>query len=116
MSNAIPSSGAYSEGSIRVSDVEKVATWAGLITGIAGSVLSVVVIWFALATEARSRAVSDQMIKSLQKIESAVDRTADDTQGLIKVAWDRLIPGAGVGAADPGPLDPSSSEQIASGI
>ncbi len=50
-----------------MSEVETVATWAGLITGIAGIVLAIVTIWFASNTEKRAQQVNDQMIKSLQK-------------------------------------------------
>jgi hypothetical protein len=74
-----------------MSEVERVATWAGLLMGVAGVVLSCVTIWFATATDRRSREISDQPIRSLQKIEAAVDRTSSDTQGLIKVAWDRMV-------------------------
>jgi Arc/MetJ-type ribon-helix-helix transcriptional regulator len=74
-----------------MSQVETVATWAGLLTGVAGVVLAVVAIWFAISTERRSASVSDHTIQSLQKIESQVDRASKDTQDLIKVAWDRLV-------------------------
>ncbi|MFI7590412.1 hypothetical protein [Micromonospora sp. NPDC049359] len=76
-----------------MSEVEAVGTWVGLITGVFGVALSIVTIWFALTTDRRSKEVSDQTIRSLQKIESAVERSSSDTQSLIKVAWDRLLEG-----------------------
>jgi hypothetical protein len=60
---------------------------------IMGIVLSIVAIWFTFAVDRRSRSVTEQMINSLQKVESSVERSSADTQGLIKVAWDRMLGG-----------------------
>lgn len=73
------------------SQVEMVATWAGLISGIVGVALSVVAIWFTFAVNRRSEEVTQHTVQSLQKIESTVERLSSDTTGLIKAAWDKMI-------------------------
>ncbi|TCC33595.1 hypothetical protein E0H50_16665 [Kribbella sindirgiensis] len=92
-----------------------VPTWIGVITGVVGVTLSIVAIWFALAVDKRSQAVTEQTIKSLQKIETSVERQSSDTQNLIKAGWDRLL-----GNAIPGPSLIASGAQdvkaLASGI
>lgn len=74
-----------------MSQVETVALWIGLLVGVASIVLAVVALWFTFEVDKRSREVSDQMIRSLQKIESTVERSSGDTVDLIKVAWERLL-------------------------
>ncbi len=75
-------------GAMTVADV---ATWIGLLTGVTSVVLAVVAIWFSLATQRRAETVNMQTIQSLQKIESTVERLSDDTQDLIKAAWDKML-------------------------
>jgi hypothetical protein len=96
-----------------VSQVETVALWVGLLVGVASIVLSVVAIAFAEAVNRRSREVSDQTIKSLQKIESSVERLAADTRELIKVGWDRML-----GSMDRDhPLPPDTGlKEVAAGL
>lgn len=72
-----------------------VATWVGLFAGIAGIVLSIVAIVISIKFNDRSNQVSDSTIQALQKIESTVGRLSDDTQGLIKAAWDKMLGGIG---------------------
>jgi hypothetical protein len=72
-------------------EVEKVALWAGLLASVVSTVLSIVAIWFAVHVNSRSESVSDQTIKSLQKIESFVQRLSEDTSGLVKAAWDKML-------------------------
>jgi hypothetical protein len=55
-----------------------------------------VALWFTFQVDKRSRDVSDQMIRSLQKIESTVERSSGDTVDLIKVAWERLLGNVGL--------------------
>lgn len=74
-----------------MSQLIDVATWIAVIAGVMGIVLAIVAIWFTFAVDRRSRNVTEQMIKSLQRIESSVERSSADTQGLIKVAWDRML-------------------------
>jgi hypothetical protein len=106
-----------------MSQTVDVATWVALIAGLAGIVLSVVAIWFAFAVDSRSRRVTEQMLQSLQKIESYVERSSGDTQGLIKVAWDRMLVGVTSGqpenvgfGKEPDPRGESDIEQFAAGL
>jgi hypothetical protein len=99
-----------------MSQVETVALWAGLIASIAGIVLSIAALVFGVWVNNRATQVNDQTIKSLQKIESTVERLSDDTRQLIKAAWDKMLGDfAGRGAE----LEASEDEddrQIASGL
>ena len=63
----------------------------GLIGTIASIVLALVAIAFAYVVDRRSKAVSDQTIRSLQKIESEVERSSEDTRSLIKAGWDKML-------------------------
>jgi hypothetical protein len=74
-----------------MTDVEKIALWFGLIASIVSIVLSIVAIVFAILVDKSARAVSAQTIKSLQKIESEVERLSDDTRELIKAGWDKML-------------------------
>ncbi len=76
-----------------MSTVEQVALWAGLISSIIGIVLSIVAIVFAVLVDRSARNVTAQTIKSLQKIESEVDRSSSDTRELIKAAWEKMLTG-----------------------
>ena len=57
-------------------------------------------------------AVTEQTIKSLQKIESAVERLSIDTRELIKTGWDRML--GSVSTSQPGERDGTS--ELAAGI
>jgi hypothetical protein len=74
-----------------MSDVDKVALWTGLIGSVVGIVLSIVAIILSIVSNNRATAVNDQTIKSLQKIESAVERLSDDSRTLIKAGWDKML-------------------------
>jgi predicted transcriptional regulator len=95
-----------------------VATWVSLIAALLGISLAIVAIWFTFSTEARSRRINEQMIQSLQKIEGFVERSSADTQGLIKVGWDRML--GNVGTPSPrtttDSTDDSAIRQIAQGL
>jgi hypothetical protein len=96
-----------------MTDVEKIALWFGLVSSIVSIVLSIVAILFARIVDKSARDVSDQTIKSLQKIESDVARLSSDTTGLIKAGWDRMLGSVGtfpVGDAN------ISAKEIASGL
>lgn len=73
--------------------INAVALWAGLLSSIAGIVLSVGAFVFGIVANNRATAVSDQTIKSLQKIESAVEQLSDDTRTLIKAGWEKMLSG-----------------------
>lgn len=96
-----------------MNEVEIVALWIGLIAGIAGIVLSVVAITFAILVDRRSSKVSDHTITSLQKIESAVERLSDDTRELIKAGWDKML---GTVDRSVSPQTDLPSKEIAEGI
>jgi hypothetical protein len=93
---------------LQASDVDKVALWAGLISSIVGIVLSVVAIVFAVLGSLRLEKVTDATIRSLQKIESDVANVHEQTSGLLKAGWEKML--VSVGATErPGP---SSAQQI----
>ena len=77
--------------------VQLVALWAGLLTGVASIVLSIVAIVFSFHADKRGSELSKHTIESLQKIETTVGRQSADTTQLIKAAWDKLL-----GAVDHG--------------
>jgi hypothetical protein len=77
------------------SDVAVAATWAGFILGIVSIVLAGVSMVFTYVVNLRSDRVTEQSIKTLQQIESAVGRTSDDMRELIRVGWDKLLSGLG---------------------
>jgi len=83
-----------------MNQVETVALWAGLIGSIVGAVLGVVAIVFSLWVNQRASEVSDYTIQALQKIESTVERLSQDTNGLIKAAWDKMLSGQRVAVGD----------------
>ncbi|SRR6266404_1241800 len=98
-----------------MTDVEKVALWIGLLSGTISIALSLVAIVFAILVDKRAKAVSDQTIKSLQKIESAVERQSDDTRELIKAGWDKML-GTVQAEKESPPAVEGLAKEIASGI
>ncbi len=97
-----------------MTEVENVALWSGLIGSIVSIVLSIVAIWFAVYVNRRSNEVSDRTIQSLQKIESTIERMSDETSGLIKAAWEKLL--GNVGASEPSGTGKSDAKAVASGL
>jgi hypothetical protein len=97
-----------------MTQVELVALWAGLISCIVGIVLSIVAIVSSILTNIRLERVTDQTVKSLQKIESDVQRISEETTGLIKAGWERML-GMTSGVA-PFPMTASSAKEIAEGL
>jgi hypothetical protein len=96
-----------------MTEVESVALWVGIIVGIGGTVLAGVAIWFASRVDARAATVNDQTIRSLMKIETTVLRLSEDTTGLIKGAWDKLIGQVGEPASAE---NRKAAEEVVSGI
>jgi hypothetical protein len=82
---------------LALSGVETVGLWVGLISAVVSIVLSVVAILFARDVDRRSMEINSQTIRSLEAIQSTVQRLSDDTGGLIKVAWERML-----GTMEPG--------------
>ena len=87
------------------------ALWVGLFSGVVSIVLSLVAITVAILIERNSRAVTAQTIKSLQKIESDVERLSGDTRELIKAGWDRML-----GSVSAPPPAEGTSSELAAGI
>jgi hypothetical protein len=81
-------------------DVDKVALWAGLIASIVGIVLSVVAIVFAVLGSLRLEKVTDATIRSLQKIESDVANVHEQTSGLLKAGWEKMLISVGSGQGE----------------
>ena len=96
-----------------MSQVETVALWAGLIASIAGIVLSIVATIFAIYVSKESSLVNQQMIRSLQKIETTVEHLSADTRELITAGWNKML--AGLGAEDDGDTS-EAPDEISSGI
>jgi hypothetical protein len=71
--------------------VETIGLWAGLLSAVVSIVLSIVAILFARDVDRRSMEISNQTIRSLEAIQSTVQRLSDDTGGLIKMAWERML-------------------------
>lgn len=99
---------------------EDVALWIGLLGGLISIVLAIVAMVFTFAVDRRSTSVNEQVIQSLQKIESTVEGVAGDTRDLIKVAFDRMLP-RGEGAVDDGDAvlraqDDEAVRAIAAGV
>jgi hypothetical protein len=95
--------------------IQSVATWVGLIASIAGIVLSLVAIVFSVLVDRRSSTISERTIQSLQKIESAVERSSTDTRELIKAGWDKMLGSVDRSFPTGGNVE-SSAKDIAAGI
>ena len=94
--------------------VEAIALWIGLVSSIAGIVLSIVATVFAVYVNNRASEINDRTIQSLQKIESAVDRSSEDTRELIRAGWNKML--GNVGKPSNTESDSASAREIASGL
>ena len=99
-----------------MNEVEHIALWAGLISSIVGIVLSVVAITFSVLGSIRLERVTDQMIKSLQKIESEVERISEETSGLVKAGWERMLGNMASPREINGDSSRASAKEIAAGL
>lgn len=88
-----------------LTEVETVNLWVALISAIVSIVLSIVAILFARDVDRRSLEINNQTIRSLEAIQAAVQRLSDDTGGLIKVAWERLL-------GSVGPISPPADREV----
>jgi hypothetical protein len=84
---------------LALSQVETVGLWTGLLSAVVSTVLSIVAILFARDVDRRSMEIFGATIRSLESIEATVQRLSEDTGGLIKVAWERML-----GTMSPRPL------------
>ncbi len=100
-----------------MNQIETVALWAGLMASIAGIVLSIVATLFALWVNKESTVVNQQMIKSLQKIESTVEHLSADTRELITAGWNKMLTGLGNGRdIEEGSSTAEITDQISAGV
>jgi hypothetical protein len=102
---------------LQATEVEKVALWAGLISSIVSTVLSVVAIVFAVLGSLRLEKVTDATIRSLQKIESDVGNIHEQTSGLLKAGWEKML--VSVGTTDGRSTNPPPQidvKEIAAGL
>jgi hypothetical protein len=98
-----------------MSQVETVALWAGLIASVAGITLSIVATIFAIWVSKQSAEVNQQMIRSLQKIESTVEHLSADTRELITAGWNKMLTGLG-GESEAETSISEVSDQISEGV
>jgi hypothetical protein len=92
-----------------------VSFWVSFIGCVVGIVLSLVAIVFSVLVDRRSSTISDKTIQSLQKIESAVERSSSDTRELIKAGWDKML-GNVDRSTVPTASNESSAKEVAAGI
>jgi hypothetical protein len=90
---------------LALTNFDSVDLWIGLISSIVSIVLSIVAILFARDVDRRSFEINNQTIRSLEAIQAAVQRLSDDTGGLIKVAWERML-------GSVGPTAPASDREL----
>lgn len=97
-----------------MNQTESMAFWISFVSSITGIVLSIVAIVFSILVDRRSSTISDKTIQSLQKIESAVERTSSDTRELVKAGWDKML--GQVDKEGMAQSNESSAKQVAAGI
>lgn len=90
---------------LAVTNDATVATWTGVFSSVVSIVLSVVAILFARDVDRRSMEVNNQTIRSLETIQATVQRLSDDTGGLIKMAWERMLGSVAVPSRSDGQLE-----------
>jgi hypothetical protein len=100
----------------RMNEVEHVALWTGLLASVVGIVLSIVAIVSSILTNIRLEAVTDQTIRSLQKIESDVARISEETSGLIKAGWERMLGSVGGEGSSTTAESKGTAREIAAGL
>jgi len=83
-------------------------------SSVASIVLSVVAIAFAIWVNNRASEIDNQMIRSLQKIESTVERVSSDTRELITAGWNKML--GGIGPDDVADAADDSREAISGGL
>jgi len=98
-----------------MSEVESVALWAGLLSSVVGIVLSIVAIVFSWVVNKRADRIGDATIESLQRIESSVALLSDNTTGLIKAAWEKMLGNVGLTTVEPS-VTAERVKELAAGI
>jgi len=95
-------------------EVERVALWIGLLGSVVSTSLAVVALAFTYVVNKRSDNVSDQTIRSLERIQGSVQRVSDDTTNLIKAGWDKMLAGLAVPSPQDAELEPA--QEVAAGL
>jgi hypothetical protein len=97
---------------LATTDNAAVATWTGVFSSVVSIVLSVVAIVFARDVDRRSMEVNNQTIRSLETIQATVQRLSDDTGGLIKMAWERMLGSVALPSTAPSTVPSRSDGQL----
>lgn len=95
--------------------VGTIGLWIGIISGIISITLAIVAIVISASVNRRANDINDQTIKSLQKIETEVERLSEDTRGLIKAGWDKMLGSFGISKADD-LLDEDAIRKVSEGL
>jgi hypothetical protein len=98
-----------------MNEVEHVAVWIGLLTGLVGIVLAVVAIVFTVLVNRRADTVNNATIRALAQIEADVSRLGNDVRELIKDAWGTMLHQRGpIGIS--GPDEAVRPDELAQGL
>ncbi len=97
---------------LATTDNGAVATWTGVFSSVVSIVLSLVAIVFARDVDRRSMEVNNQTIRSLETIQATVQRLSDDTGGLIKMAWERMLGSVALPSTVPSTVPSRSDSQL----
>ena len=100
-----------------MSQVETVALWAGIFGSVVSIVLAVIAIRFSFWVNDQATVISEKTIEAIQRIEGTVERLSQDTNGLIKVAWEKMVvPGTPTTDSGDDPADKSVIEGMVAEI
>lgn len=79
--------------------------WLAIVLAIVAITLAVVAIWFAVSVERRARQQqADLTLRSLLRVQAAVEAQVGDTQNLIRAGWDRMAGAPGTAPTRTRPL------------
>src|SRR4051794_18083561 len=85
--------------------------WLAIVIGIVAITLAVVAIWFAVSVDRRARQQqADLTLRSLLRVQAAVETQVGDTQNLLRAGWERM---AGNPATAPPPAEQTRALAIA---
>ena len=98
-----------------IATVQDFVNWLAVVIGVVAITLAVVAIWFAVSVDRRARQQqSDLTLRSLLRVQAAVEAQAGDTQNLIRAGWERMAgqpPGQPAGT--PYPTDQARALAVA---
>jgi hypothetical protein len=98
-----------------MTEVEHVAVWIGLISGVVGIVLAVVAITFTALVNRRADTVNNATIGALTQIQADLGRLGNDVRELIKDAWGTMLHERGP-IESPGTVQPARPDELAQGL